>query len=82
MQFYRFSSITSVEICVRAGLDIDQSTASLDETGINSLKSEFFKLISDIKNERFEPVIISDYETEKPLEYSAFHLVSYNDKNQ
>ena len=78
--FIGFSSITSVEICARAGLDIDQSTASLDETGINSLKLEFFKLISDIKNERFEPVIISDNETEKPLEYSAFHLISYNDK--
>lgn len=78
--FIGFSSITSVEICSRAGLDIDQSTASLGASEVNRLKTEFLNLINDIKNNKFQPVIIFDNETEKPLEYSAFYLTSYNDK--
>jgi predicted ribosome quality control (RQC) complex YloA/Tae2 family protein len=78
--FTGFSTITSLEICARAGLDIDQSTASLDTNEINKLKNSFMDLIEDINQENFSPTIIFDNDTDRPIEYSAFSLMLYSDK--
>jgi predicted ribosome quality control (RQC) complex YloA/Tae2 family protein len=75
--FIGLSSVTANEIACRCHLDADQSTASLTEIEKNSLYKCFKAMMHDIEANRYNPVIIKDRESSKPLEYSAFPLESY-----
>ena len=65
------------EVCHRAGLDADAHMDSLSENEKLHLANEFFWLISDIKEQKFEPCMIK--RGAEPIEFSAFMLHEYND---
>lgn len=65
------------EVCHRAGLDADAHMDSLSENEKLHLANEFFWLISDIKEQKFEPCMIK--RGAEPIEFSAFMLNEYND---
>ncbi|SEI40583.1 Predicted component of the ribosome quality control (RQC) complex, YloA/Tae2 family, contains fibronectin-binding (FbpA) and DUF814 domains [Lachnospiraceae bacterium A10] len=75
--FIGLSSVTANEIACRCHLDADQSTASLTEIEKNNLYKCFKAMMHDIEENHYNPVIIKDRESSKPLEYSAFPLESY-----
>ena len=71
-----FSTLLAVEICTRAGLDADTSTAALTEGDKLKLLAEFRKIIA---TDSFDPRIY--YENDgSPLEFSPFPLETYADK--
>ena len=65
------------EVWHRAGLDADAHMDSLSENEKLHLANEFFWLISDIKEQKFEPCMIK--RGAEPIEFSAFMLHEYND---
>lgn len=71
------SSVTAIELCVRAGIDADAPAAALDSEDTARLKESIFTFISDIKNESFTPNIVFDNNT--PAEYAVYELTSYLD---
>mgnify|MGYP002510790323 CR=1 FL=1 len=75
------SPVLAQEICYRAGIDGDQSTAlftSLPEGNglLNRLYDTFSSLMEQVKKEEFQPVIF--YESGAPAEYSALPLSIYD----
>lgn len=79
--FTGFSPVTGLELCVRAGLDADQSTKSLSKSEIERLYLEFKRLIDDMSEANYQPNIIFSRDNEKPMEFSAFKLKSYATEN-
>jgi predicted ribosome quality control (RQC) complex YloA/Tae2 family protein len=77
-----FSPLTANELCYRAGLDGDQSTASLTNIDRDRLSQEFASLMSDLKERNYRPAIIYDQGTEKPIEFTVLPLTIYEDKDQ
>ena len=76
--FTGLSPAISHEICYRAGGDADLSSAALDENGRQALWEAFFRLMEEVRSERFSPCIV--YEGGKPpvpAEYAALTLTSY-----
>ncbi len=71
------SSVTAIELCVRAGIDADAPTASLESEDIRKLQSSITAFISDVKNASFKPNIVFNNNT--PVEYAVYELTSYND---
>lgn len=65
------------EVCHRAGLDADAHTDSLSDDEKLHLANEFFWLISDIKEEKFEPCMIK--KGTEPIEFAAITLHEYSD---
>ena len=73
--FTGFSSVISEELCFRAGVDSAVPATETQESDLCKLYSCFSKLITDIKDGRFNPCII--YEDGVPKEFSAVELTSY-----
>ena len=71
------SPVLSQEICYRAGLDGDYSTASLGEEHLNRLADAFFSVMDQVKNGNFQPNII--YENNVPTEFAALAFTMYGD---
>lgn len=71
------SSVAAIELCVRAGIDADASTASLKDEDISRLRNSITAFISDVKNASFKPNIVFNDNT--PVEYAVYELTSYND---
>ncbi len=71
------SPVLSQEICFRAGLDGDYSTASLGEDHLRRLADAFFSVMDGVKNGSFQPNIV--YEHSVPVEFAAFTLTMYED---
>lgn len=71
------SSVAAIELCVRAGIDADASTASLKTEDISKLRNSITAFISDVKNASFKPNIVFNDNT--PVEYAVYELTSYND---
>ncbi len=67
------------ELCFRAGENCDSSIAALTETDKENLYASFTRLICDIQNADFAPVIL--YENDMPKEYAVFPITSYDPKN-
>lgn len=72
-----FSSVSSVEVCLRAGVDPSVSQASLTQDKKNALFDAFRQILAMIDQTEPSPVIYSDPVTKKPLEFSAWPLLSY-----
>ncbi len=73
-----FSPVAAAEICYRAGLDGNASTASLSEGDMDSLYSSFAGVVSDIKSGNYVPQIVIDRYT--PVEFSSIEMTMYVDK--
>ncbi len=73
-----FSPVAAAEICYRAGLDGNASTASLSEGDMDSLYSSFAGVVSDIKSGNYVPQIVLDGYT--PVEFSSIDMTMYVDK--
>ena len=71
------SPLLSQEICFRAGLDGDYSTASLGENHMTRLADAFFSVMNAVKEGNFQPNIV--YEGSAPAEYAALTLTMYGD---
>lgn len=71
--FVGFSAITGREIAIRASLDFSLQLSTLHESEKKALWIEFEKLINDIKNKAYSPIIVFN-EKNKAIEYSAFYL--------
>lgn len=76
--FTGISPILAQEICFRAGLDGEISTAALNEEDIEKLYKEADKLREQILNREFRPCMV--YEGKKPVEFAAFPLELYRDE--
>ena len=70
--------MAAAEICYRAGLDGNASTASLSEGDMDSLYSSFAGVVSDIKSGNYVPQIVIDGYT--PVEFSSIEMTMYVDK--
>jgi len=77
--FTGISPILAQEICYRAGVDGDQSTASLTRDDIGQLYDTFQQLVAQIKSGDFAPHIA--YTGKNPVEFAAFPLTMYSGDN-
>lgn len=73
-----FSPVAAAEVCYRAGLDGNASTASLTDTDAKLLSDRFFGVVEDIKSGNYAPQIILDGYT--PVEFSSIEMTMYGDK--
>lgn len=75
------SPVLSQEICFRAGLDGDYSTASLGEEHLSRLSDAFFAIMEAVKDGIFHPNIV--YERSAPIEFASLTLTMYeNDERR
>ncbi|MCR5625896.1 MAG: NFACT family protein [Lachnospiraceae bacterium] len=71
------SPVIASELCFRAGLDANASTASLESGDIEALFTELFNLSERISAGKFTPNIITD--KGEPVEFAAVELTQYSD---
>lgn len=69
------SPILAQEICYRAGVDGEASTAALSDTEKSNLYQTFQAIISQVKSGNFDPHIA--YTRKQPIEFAAFALTMY-----
>lgn len=79
------SPIMAHEICCRAKIDGDISTAFFEESHegkqiLDRLYQSFSQMMETVKKGDFHPVIV--YEGSTPVEFAPLHLVMYNESNQ
>lgn len=72
-----FSPIMAQQICYRAGLDGEASTAAFSENDLEKLYNVFSDMLNDIKEGHFFPNII--YAGKTPVEYAALPLTLFAD---
>ena len=73
------SPILAQEICYRAGVDGEASTASLSKEEVTKLYETFAALMTQIKEGNFAPHIA--YTGKQPVEFAAFPLTLYSQGN-
>lgn len=71
------SPLIGNEICYRASLDASTSTSALSESERLHLYGVFSRMMEDVRNHDFQPVII--YSGKEPKEFSALPLSCYSD---
>ena len=71
------SPVIAEEICYRASVDSGVSTSGLSDAEKLHLFGVFCRLMEDVKNRDFSPVII--YRGKEPVEFSALPLTCYGD---
>lgn len=70
------SPIIAQEVCFRAGVDGEASTASLSDTESHKLYETFAGLMTDVQNGNFAPHIA--YTGKQPVEFAALPLTLYS----
>lgn len=73
--FTGISPCAANEICCRAGLDADVSTASLTDGQKQHLCNHFLWTMQEIREEQFTPNIV--FEDRRPMEFSSIRLTQY-----
>ena len=71
------SPLIGNEICYRASIDAGMSTSALSESERLHLYGVFTRMMEDVINREFHPVII--YQGKEPKEFSSFELSCYAD---
>lgn len=71
------SPLIAEEICFRASIDSGMSASGLSDTEKLHLFGVFSRLMEDVENHRFTPVII--YRGKEPAVFSALPLTCYSD---
>lgn len=74
------SPLMANELCFRASIDAERVASSLTEAELIHLSRNFQRLMEDIKNHSYKPVMI--LENDNPCEYAAFPLALYPEENQ
>lgn len=74
-----FSPILAEELCYRAAVDSDASTASLKEKHLEALYSAFCSIMEEI-NVGGHPSIVYEPGSEQPIEYGPVKYTLYPDK--
>ena len=67
------SPLIGNEICYRASIDAGMSTSALSESERLHLYGVFTRMMEDVINREFHPVII--YQGKEPKEFSSFELL-------
>lgn len=85
LSYTGLSPVISHEICIRAGIDGDCSTAFFLESPkgepmLCALYQAFNEIMQKIKNGDFSPNIV--YENGNPAEYASIRLLSYKDNDR
>lgn len=70
------SPLTANEVCHRASIDGEASLSSLSEMEGLHLFKNFERLMEDVKNQAFKPVIV--YKDKEPIEFSSVELHCYD----
>ena len=73
------SPIITQELCYRAGIDADMPANVLEETALQAVCKALTDMMEQTAAGDFSPVII--YDGRVPVEYAAFPLTLYSDKN-
>lgn len=73
------SPIIAQEVCYRAGVDGEASTASLSDNDSHKLYEAFAQMMSDVKTGSFAPHIA--YTGKQPVEFAALPLTLYSADN-
>lgn len=71
------SPLVANELCERASLDASISTSALSESERQHLFGVFSRMMEDVINHNFHPVIL--YHGNEPKEFAPFHLSCYAD---
>lgn len=74
------SPIVSQELCFRAGLDGEESTAAFGDEDFKKLYKELAALADSVKGGDFSPSVIYSAK-EEPVEYASLPLSIYGDSN-
>lgn len=77
--FTGISPCIAHELCYRAGVDSDQSSAELGTDALCRLTMALWELSEDIKNSKFCFNVV--YENNQPAEYAAVRLKSYAEED-
>lgn len=77
--FTGISPILAQELCYEAGIDGEQPTAALDSSGYQALYQAFTRMVSAVKEGRFQPNIA--YSGSRPMEFAALPLSMYTSGN-
>lgn len=75
------SPLIAKEVCYRASLDLDLSTASISNFQLERLFNSFERMINQIKNHIFYPCIVSDLALDKIIDFSIIRLTIYDSLN-
>lgn len=76
--FTGISPIMAQELCFRAGLDGEQSTAALSAQETDGLYQKFADMMAEVKAGSFAPCIA--YTGKKPVEFAAVPLTMYRER--
>lgn len=76
--FTGISPIMAQELCFRAGVDGEQSTAALSARETDGLYQTFADMMTEVKTGSFAPCIA--YTGKKPVEFAAFPLTMYRER--
>ncbi|RKD34353.1 Rqc2 family fibronectin-binding protein [Thermohalobacter berrensis] len=76
--FTGISPLVGREICYKAGIDESKQLALLNNEEKEKLYQEFNKVISDVKNNFYNPCVIFDEENQKLIAFSAIDIKQYN----
>ncbi len=75
-----FSPLAAEELCFRASIDSSASTASLSDLEKLHLYKTFERMMTDIRERRYHPNIVSDNGT--PKEFSCMELTCYGELDE
>lgn len=82
MRLTGISPFMAQELCFFAGVDGDISTAAFSENEKSALYQAFCRLKERLQENCYQPVIVYDAVTGKPLEFSPFPVKMYGDQRQ
>ena len=72
------SPVMASEICIQADLDPSQCCVQLTDGDLQTLFEAFVKVMKQVVNAAFSPVIISDAKTHKIIDFSVIPMEQYN----
>lgn len=76
------SPVMASEICLRAGLDPSNACEQISIQTMNQLYSVFENLMLMVKEEAFEPQLITQTPTQKIIDFSVFFMNQYQNYQQ
>lgn len=76
------SPFMAQELCFMAGVDGDTSASAFSQNEKNTIYHAFCALKERLETNDYQPVIIYDTATKKPLDFSPFPVKMYRDQRQ
>jgi len=79
--FTGISPLIAREICFLAFHNTDLYVGDLNRNDKEDICNQFFNVFDKVKNAVFQPVILSDSETKKVVDFSAIFITQYSNRN-